>query len=221
MRDNRLEPVVPSFIPGVTLCYPFGRPSMDQLCRRTRTWSTRLCALTVASLLTSQIVDARQARPRDLDVKAAYLFNFARFTTWPPAAGAGETTVFELCVLGRDPFGPALDAMVARETIDGKPVALRRIAKPHDTTGCRIVFVSASEDAELTHILEILAGFRILTVSDLPEFVQRGGMIQFVSDGKRIRFTVNLPAATQVGLMLSSELLRVAAAVQTKPKPGA
>jgi hypothetical protein len=104
--------------------------------------------------------------------------------------------------------------------IDGKRVTVRRIARAADTEGCRILFVSASEDAELAHILQTLVGSRILTVSDLPQFVERGGMIQFVSDGKKIRFTVNVPAATQAGLMLSSELLRVAAAVRANARPG-
>jgi hypothetical protein len=81
--------------------------------------------------------------------------------------------------------------------------------------------VSASEETALARILQVLEGSRILTVSDLPQFVERGGMIQFVSDGKKIRFTDNVPAATQVGLSLSSELLRVAASVRTGSKPGA
>ena len=176
--------------------------------------------LIAALVLSSAALHAQQARPRDYDVKAAYLFNFGRFTTWPAAGAGGESAVFGVCVLGRDPFGAALDAMVTGEMIDGKRVTVRRIARAADTEGCRILFVSASEDAELAHILQTLVGSRILTVSDLPQFVERGGMIQFVSDGKKIRFTVNVPAATQAGLTLSSELLRVAAAVRANPKPG-
>jgi hypothetical protein len=180
-----------------------------------------LGALTAACVLSSAMLHAQQPPPRDYDVKAAYLFNFGRFTTWPAAGAAGDGAAFGVCVLGRDPFGAALDAMVTGEKIDGRRVTVRRIARAQDAAGCRILFVSASEDTELTHILQALEGSRILTVSDLPQFVERGGMIQFVSDGKKIRFTVNVPAATQVGLTLSSELLRVAAAVRTTAKRGA
>jgi hypothetical protein len=180
-----------------------------------------LGALTAACVLSSAMPHAQQALPRDYDVKAAYLFNFGRFTTWPAGGAGGESAVFGVCVLGRDPFGAALDAMVTGETIGGKRVTVRRIARAEDTAGCRVLFVSASEDTSLARILQILEGSQILTVSDLPQFLERGGMIQFVSDGKKIRFTVNVSAATQVGLTLSSELLRVAAAVRTNAKPGA
>ena len=188
---------------------------------RTRTAASVIGALAAVWVLSYAPLYAQQARPRDYDVKAAYLFNFGRFTTWPAAGAPDNGAVFAVCVLGRDPLGAALDSRVTGETIDGKRVTVKRIARAEDTTGCRILFVSASEDGELAHILQALDGSRILTVSDLPQFVERGGMIQFVSDGKKIRFTVNVPAATQVGLTLSSELLRVAASVRTSPKPGA
>jgi hypothetical protein len=180
----------------------------------------RHLTLIATFVLLGAVLHAQQPPPRDYDVKAAYLFNFGRFTTWPAAGAGGDGAVFGVCVLGRDPFGAALDGMVTGEMIDGKRVTVRRIARAADTEGCRILFVSASEDAELAHILQTLVGSRILTVSDLPQFVERGGMIQFVSDGKKIRFTVNVPAATQAGLMLSSELLRVAAAVRANARPG-
>jgi hypothetical protein len=164
---------------------------------------------------------AQQAPPTEYGVKAAYLFNFTRFTTWAAAAAAVNSVTFDVCVLGRDPFGAALDMTVAGERIEGKRVVVRRIAQPSDTVGCRVLFVSTSEETALTNVLQSLNGSPILTVSDLPRFVERGGMIQFVAEGKRIRFAVNLPAATRVGLTLSAELLRVAVAVKTDPKPGA
>ena len=180
-----------------------------------------LGVLAITSTLSTAAIHAQRARPSDYDVKAAYLLNFGRFTTWP-AAGAANASVFGVCVLGRDPLASALDAMVAGERIESKRVAVRRINRPQDAAGgCRILFVGASEDSELIHILQTLDGSRILTVSDLPQFIERGGMIQFVSDGNKIRFSVNVPAAMEAGLTLSSELLRVAAAVRTGTKPGA
>jgi hypothetical protein len=163
---------------------------------------------------------AQATGPTHFDVKAAYLLNFGRFTTWP-ATVTSETDDFPVCVLGRDPFGESLDAIVAGESLNGKKAVVKRMAVPQRAAGCRIVFVSVSKSAELDGILEALVGLQALTVSDVPEFLDRGGMIQFVSEGKRIRFAVNLPAATRAGLTLSSALLRVAAAVKTSTKPGA
>jgi hypothetical protein len=164
---------------------------------------------------------ALQAPPTEYGVKAAYLFNFARFTTWSAPATTEDNAAFGVCVLGHDPFGAALDTTVAGERIEGKPVVIRRITKPKDTVGCRVLFVSTSEGTALTDVRQSLDRSSILTVSDLPQFVERGGMIQFVLEGKRIRFAVNLPAAARAGLTLSAELLRVAVAVKTDPKAGA
>jgi hypothetical protein len=157
---------------------------------------------------------AQQPKPLDIEVKAVYLLNFGRFTTWPPAVTGGAVDGFTLCVLGRDPLGSTLDAVVARETIDGKRVVTKRIAKAEDVIGCRILFVGGVADQELTRVLQTVEKAGVLTVSDMPQFVERGGMIQFVLQGRKVRFIVNVPAAEQAGLMLSSELLRVAVAVQ-------
>lgn len=152
------------------------------------------------------------AKPRDFEVKAAYLLNFGRFVTWPPAAPGGDDG-FTLCVLGRDPFGAALDETIAGERIDGRSVVARRIALPNEVTGCRILFVSGSEVARLPAILAAAAQAAVLTVSDIDRFTERGGMIQFVSQDRRVRFRVNAEAVDRTGLALSSELLRVAVLV--------
>jgi hypothetical protein len=117
-------------------------------------------------------------------------------------------------VLGADPFGPTLDATVGSEIIGGKTVMAKRIATPQDVDSCRIVFISSSEEGHLKEVLTALDKVSVLTVSDIPHFSQRGGMIGFILDGNRIRFDVNLASAENAGLMLSSELLKVAAAVR-------
>jgi hypothetical protein len=168
------------------------------------------------ALMTGALLSAQQPKPLDIEVKAVYLLNFGRFATWPPPVSPADGDGFSVCVLGRDPFGSTLDAVVARETIDGKRVVAKRIAKTDDAIGCRILFVGTAADQELTRLLQTVEKAGVLTVSDMPRFVERGGMIQFVSQGNKVRFIVNVPAAEQAGLVLSSELLRVAVAVQAK-----
>lgn len=176
--------------------------------------ATRRVLLTLAlALWANTPVRAQTAPPRDSDVKATYLLNFSRFTKWP--AAANESDAFALCVLGRDPFGNALDAVVSGETIDDKRVTIRRIARPQDAAGCRVVFISASEDANVARVLQALGGSHALTVSDVPAFLDRGGMIQLITEGRRIRFSINVAAAGQAGLTFSSELLRVAVTVKS------
>lgn len=163
---------------------------------------------------------AQQAKHGEYEVKAAYLYNFGRFVEWPAKAADSNGASFAICVLGRDPFGATLDAVIAGETIDGKNVVARRISRPQDAVNCRILFISSSEDIRLREILTSIDRSSVLTVSDMPQFSQRGGMVEFILDGKRVRFEVNLTTAEKAGLTLSSELLKVATAVRRNPQPG-
>jgi hypothetical protein len=123
-------------------------------------------------------------------------------------------------VLGQDPFGTALDATIAGETIEGQGLLAKRISEPKQGLNCRVLFISSSEDGRLKEILTTLDKTGVLTVSDMPNFSQRGGMIEFVLDGGRIRFAVNLTPAQDAGLTVSSELLKVAISVRRDSHPG-
>jgi hypothetical protein len=163
---------------------------------------------------------AQQLKPSEYQVKATYLYNFGRFVKWPDTAPAGKGDSFSVCVLGQDPFGSILDSTLAGEALDGKPVVLRRISKPHDAGECRILFISSAEEKHLKEILTALDETGVLTVSDMPGFTRRGGMIQFVLEGDKIRFEINLASAESARLVLSSELLKVAASVKRNGRSG-
>jgi hypothetical protein len=174
----------------------------------------------LATLLQMPSLTAQEAKPSEYAVKATYLFNFARFVEWPAGAAATAKDSFAICVLGQDPFGQALDATLAGEAVEGKPVVAKRISRLQDSADCRILFISPSEDIRLKEILTAVNKSAVLTVSDMPQFARRGGMIQFVLDGSRVRFEVNLTNARDAGLTLSSELLKVAVAVRKNMQPG-
>jgi len=163
---------------------------------------------------------AQQPKPTEYQVKATYLYNFGRFVQWPPEASAFTSDFFSICVLGQHPLSAILEAALAGETIDGKSVVARRISAPREASICRILFISASEDDQLQEILAAAGKAAVLTVSDMPRFTQRGGMIQFTREGNRIRFSVNLTNAEDGGLTLSSELLKVAISVRRNAQPG-
>lgn len=169
--------------------------------------------MVVFTLMVAPPAGAQSPKPLDFEVKATYLLNFGRFATWPTGMPSSERGRFPVCVIGRDPFGTALDQTVAGETIDGQSVVARRIVKEQEATYCRILFVSGSEEAHLPAILRVTESAGVLTVSDIPRFTDRGGMIQFVSQDRRVRFQVNDAAVQQAGLSLSSQLLRVAISV--------
>jgi hypothetical protein len=160
---------------------------------------------------------AQTPKPTEYEVQAAYLSNFGRFVEWPVRAGANEREPFYVCVLGQDPFGPLLDAALRGETIGVAPMAARRVTSAADAANCRIVFVNSTKDSELKGILATLRNFKVLTVSDTFNFTRQGGMIQFVLEGNRVRFEINLAAAQRAGLTLSSQLLKVAVAIRRAP----
>ena len=168
-----------------------------------------LCLL-IALLLAEYGVSAEpNEKPSEYEIKATYLYNFGKFVRWPQSANP----TFDICILGRDPFGSTIDSLVTGESIDGKPIRVIRLNSAAGAATCRIVFVSDSEEGELGPTLDALAHTQALTVSDMRGFTSHGGMVQFVQQGGRIRFEVNRTAAEAHGLTMSSELLRVAARV--------
>src|SRR5713226_7204565 len=173
--------------------------------------------VTAWALIGFPVAQGQHSKPQEYEVKATYLYNFARFVEWPSSSAAAKSDSFAICVLGQDPFGPALDAIVAGESIDGKATLAKRVSKPQDAVSCRVLYISSSEDNRLKEVLAALDKSGVLTVSDIPQFSRRGGMIQFVLDGNSVRFEVNLTAAESAGLTLSSELLKVAVTVRRNP----
>jgi hypothetical protein len=156
--------------------------------------------------------NAQRSKPEEYQVKAVYLFNFGKFVEWPVNAIKQEG--FTICVLGRDPFGAVLDATIAGEAIDNKKFAAKRIESAHDAMDCQILFISSSESGHARDILTTLQNSAILTVSDMPDFTNNGGMIQFVTIENKVRFEVNLAASEKAGLTLSSQLLKVATEIK-------
>ncbi len=178
----------------------------------------RWCAavITLALVAVSFVPNslAQGSSPTEFQVEAAYLYQFGNFVTWPSSAQAEHPKQFTICVLGRDPFGSALDEMVKGSAIGGLPILAKRIASAKDATSCRVVFLSSSEDRHLEADMDDLHGSSVLTVSSIPDFDSRGGMIQFVLIDRRVRFEINLAAAQKAGLKLSSQLLKVAVVVR-------
>lgn len=172
-----------------------------------------LAAICTLGCLAGSGVRAQTPAASEYDVKAAYLYNFGKFVQWPPGERR-DAESFDICVVGRDPFGAALDRAVAGATVDKRPVHARRLARAAAAKGCHVLFVGALDARQEADLLAAVADSDVLTVGDTSRFLDQGGMIRFVVDGSRVRFEVNLAPARAVGLTLSSDLLRVATAVR-------
>lgn len=171
--------------------------------------STLLHALALAAAVGSAAGAAAQP-PTEYQVKAAFLFHFARLTDWPPEA-LGDDKPFVIAVVGRDPFGEVLDRTMAGQTAHGRPIQLRRCASLEELREVpQIVFVSAPRAA----VARVLARFQqspVLTVSDVAGFAEQGGIVGFrLTREKNVRFDVNLAAAETHGVRISSQVLKLA-----------
>jgi YfiR/HmsC-like len=143
-------------------------------------------------------------------LKAVFLFNFAQFVEWPPAALPRDNAPFVIGVLGKDPFGTDLDEVVRGETVNQHPLAVARYHDVAEVRDCQILFIAASELTHLDAILAKLRGRSILTVSDAEGPPLRGVMIGLVRQDNRIRLRIDLQAAKAGNLTISSKLLRPA-----------
>lgn len=162
-------------------------------------------------LLGSVQAVADRFMPSEYEVKAAFIYNIAKFVSWPPGREA-STEHLTLCILGNDPFGKALD--VVRGKGSGSKVWEIRYQRVTDNLqACQILFIAASEAG---HLEEVLAGLdgAVLTIGDSEGFAVRGSMINFFMEDRKVRFEINLDAAHRARLNISSQLLRLAKIVR-------
>jgi len=190
-----------------------------RLCRQLRLASPagHWCAIALAALLLCNSPAAAQKKSSTPDVEAAYLLNFGKFMRHSDPQLHHST--FDICILGRDTLGREIDDIASKETIDHLPVRVPRIADPASANNCEIVFISIYEGEHVRKDIAILSQTGVLTVSDAPDFLQQGGMIQFMIVASRVRFAINLTALDQSHLALSSELLKLAVSVTGKSPP--
>lgn len=169
-------------------------------------------ALLVTALGTAGPTGKAVAAPNEYEVKAAFLYNFAKFTAWPSPSGQAED-VFTICILGDDPFGPALDLLKGKP-VDGRPVEVHRLTKPAEIGRCRMVFVGPPHARDIGSLAEKLRDQPVLTIGDGPGFVRSGGMIGFVLSDGRVRFEISPGRISPTGLTVSSQLLKLAIIVR-------
>ena len=174
---------------------------------RLRTVLTRLAVLLLVS--TAMAAPA----PSEYQVKAVFLFNFTQFVDWPAQSFADPRAPFVIGVLGRDPFGNALDEAVRGETVNGRVLVVERYRSVAELKPCQILFIDRSTGTDANKTLESLGHQGMLTVSDSDAQAPSTVIIRFLSEGKKIRLRINVESARDAGLTISSKLLRPAEVV--------
>jgi YfiR/HmsC-like len=167
-------------------------------------------SMSLLLLGSGQKLAAQAAISPESQVEAVFLYNFARFVSWPPRAFPDPQAPLVIGVLGEDPFGAYLDETVRGEKVNGRPLVVQRYRRVGEIKACHVLFISKSEGDRLEQILAALRGRSILTVSDADGFTGRGGMIRFLTEKNKVRMQVNLDVVKSANLNVSSKLLRVA-----------
>ncbi|MDP2052909.1 MAG: YfiR family protein [Acidobacteriota bacterium] len=143
-------------------------------------------------------------------LKAAFVFRFPQFVTWPPASTTGRNTV-EICVTAAPATADALRDLTSGESLNGRPFVVRENPSVQSLGSCHVLMVTARPDRA---VMARAAALPILTVGDSETFLDDGGIIQLRLVDRRVRFEISLPAAARAGITLSSQLLRLAAGVR-------
>jgi len=146
----------------------------------------------------------------EYQVKAGFLFNFAKFVDWPPHKFNQPDSPLIIGIVGDDPFGSLLEEAVQDKQINDRSVLVQHIDTMEELRKCHIIFVCRSESDRLGPILAEVRGDNVLTVGETDKFISKGGMINFVMVGDKVRFEINNSAAKHAGLKISSQLSSVA-----------
>lgn len=168
----------------------------------------RLCLLLCwVSMSYSPLTVAEEVA--EYTAKAAFLYNFAIFTTWPDS----NFDVFNLCIYGADPFGKDLDKLMKKKRVNERSVTIYRISNLDQLEQCQLIFISHSEIDSLTSVIDTLRNKPILTVADSPDAARRGATINLAVKDNKVTFEVNLSMVRKAGLNLNAQLLRFATKV--------
>jgi len=172
-----------------------------------------LAIVGVFAVCGTQYVPAETRPPTEYQVKAAFLYNFAKFIEWPERVFSSSTAPLNICVLGKNPFDASLDD-IRDKTVRGRPLSIRMNPGIEKLGQCHILFISASEKNQLSQIIQGLNNAGILTVADMEGFTSAGGMINLVLQDNKVSFDINLKSARLAGLKMSSQLLKLAHTVK-------
>jgi len=167
-----------------------------------------LCIGFLVPLYGSQSAKAQTIN--EYQVKAAYLFSFAKFVEWPAGTFASQADPIRLCILNDRPLETQLTQIAGNKQIAGHPVLVIPVQDGKQSRGCQELFINSAQSPEAPQIIDSLRGASVLTVGETDDFVGQGGIVNFVVQSDHVQFQVNQKAATQAGLHMSSQLLSVA-----------
>ena len=157
-------------------------------------------------------------------IKAGFIYNFANLVQWPSTSFAQPDSPIVIVILGEDHFGTTLDHALEGKKVNARPFVIKRarsVSELQRALGpqkeCQILYVSSSEMSHLSEAIQMLKGVPVLTIGETPGFAKNGGIINLILEDNKVRFEVNVQAAKEADLNISSRLLALARII---PPPG-
>ena len=157
--------------------------------------------------------------PHHYEVKAALLHSFTKFIAWPPQAFASPDAPFVIGLLGKDPFGTRIDAVLEAKTAQGRRIEIRRLTLEQEAAECHILFLGPMDRTLEFAILKRFRTSPILTLGESDDFWLHNGAIQFIRYKNRVHFRIDLDATDLAGLKIDPNLLKVAREVKRTASP--
>jgi len=185
-----------------------------------------LCAialfLSAASLHGTRVAGAAEKAKisSEEQVKAAFLFSFVKFIDWPSGVFAAKNSPILIGTIGDDPLGGELRESLHGKNVNGRELVVQKIDWPGETEGLHILLICASEAKSTPEVLASVKGNPVLTIGEMEQFGQQGGIINFYIQEKKVRFEINIDAANKARLKISSQLLSLARIIRDNPREG-
>jgi hypothetical protein len=151
--------------------------------------------------------------PSDAQVKAAMVYNLAKFVDWPGRTSSDDSTPLTICWLGSGPLAEELQAIDGK-LVRNRPVVVRQVKTTAEVGDCQILVLDRTQQAQLPGVLKMADWNKIFTISDIKGFAAAGGMLGFVNDGGKVRFEINLAAVEAANIKVSSQVLSLAVIVK-------
>ncbi|MEX2299938.1 MAG: YfiR family protein [Bryobacterales bacterium] len=156
---------------------------------------------------------AAQSAPGEAEVKAALVYNFAKFVEWPDDADPQGRPVV-VGVLGDPELTAIIDRTLRNKTVRGRTFDVRHFTSIDSPALCHILFVALQDAAAVKRTIHVVQDSPTLTIGELHGFSGWGGVIELVLEEKQFRFEINAGTARRGGLKVSSRLLRLARSVK-------